>query len=296
MSMFKLKEISGHAAGIYAAEYQEDFIYTASADRYIARWNYLEGTQDAFAIRFEQPVYSIKLFLNNTYLAAGLGNGDLHFFDLKSRSEVNFYQQHRAAIFSSIEDSSRNFLIFSDAAGNLSVWDTLSRKLVIYLPFDCGKIRRMTIAPNTSHLYLACQDGYVRVIDLDTFNLIHSFYAHAGGTTAICMSEDGTFLYTGGKDAFIRKWDVKNEVLIKEIPAHNFVVYDISLLHTNLLLTASRDKTIKIFSEELDFMERLDVKKGGHRHSVNGIGRIDASTFFSFSDDKRLIVWSNSIQ
>ena len=105
MNFCKLKEISGHAAGIYSLDFDGNYIYSASADKFVARWKIDEGVQDAFSIRFENPAYSLCLFAEKTKLAIGLGNGDLHFFDLTDRKELKFLVQHRKAIFALTENA-----------------------------------------------------------------------------------------------------------------------------------------------------------------------------------------------
>ena len=80
--------------------------------------------------------------------------------------------------------------------------------------------------------------------------------------------------------------------LVKKIPAHNYAIYSIvSLNNKNTILTSSRDKTIKVWSSDLTFMQRLDFKDGGHKHSVNKIRKLDEDRFVSVSDDKSIIIW-----
>ena len=172
MNFRKLKEISGHAAGIYSLDFDGTYIYSASADKFVARWKIDEGVQDAFSIRFESPVYSLCLFAQQTKLAIGLGNGDLHFFDLKDRKELKFLVQHRKAIFALTENAVLNQLYAADADGNLSVWDTTSLELLAYLPFDCGKIRRIAVSADGSKIALACQDGRVRILNTENLSQI----------------------------------------------------------------------------------------------------------------------------
>ena len=81
--------------------------------------------------------------------------------------------------------------------------------------------------------------------------------------------------------------------LKKEIPAHNFVVYDILVLPASKkIVSASRDKSIKIWTEDLIFLERIDQRTGGHRHSVNSLAQYSVNQFVSVSDDKRIVTWS----
>jgi WD40 repeat protein len=294
MNFRKLKEISGHAAGIYSLDFDGTYIYSASADKFVARWKIDEGVQDAFSIRFENPAYSLCLFTQQTKLAIGLGNGDLHFFDLNERKELKFLVQHRKAIFALTENATLNQLYAADADGNLSVWDSTTLELLAYLPFDCGKIRRIAVSADGSNIALACQDGRLRILNAENLNQIAALEAHEGGVTSVLFDTlDSTILYTGGKDAHLKKWNLNTEKCLYSIPAHNFAIYDlISLRNGQLIVSASRDKTLKIWkSETLEIIQRLDFKLGGHRHSVNSIIALGDNTFASASDDRRIILW-----
>lgn len=294
MRFFKLKEISGHSAGIYSLAFDGEFLYSASADNYIARWNIENGLQDRFAIRFDSPVYSISLLKKNHFLVAALSNGNMHVFDLKERKEIKFFTQHKVAIFATQENKEKNQLYVGDAEGNLSIWDTLTFELLIYLPLDCGKIRRISVGPSGGVFAVCGQDGTLRIFDTIYFNELHSIKSHEGGTTAAMFHPDQKeLIFTGGKDAFLRLWNYKTGEMLKSIPAHNFVIYDlIALNEGKTLITSSRDKTIKVFDlESLSFLQRLDFKEGGHRHSVNCLLKISEKSFASASDDKRMIIW-----
>ena len=294
MRFSKQKEISGHAAGIYSLAFDGEFLYSASADHYVARWNLETGLQDKFAIRFDSPVYSISLVNNNRFLAAALANGNMHVFDLSERKEIKFFTQHKLAVFALKENKVKGQLYVGDADGNLSVWDTSTFELLIYLPLDCGKIRRISVDPHGDLFAVCAQDGSLRIFDTSFFNEIHSLKAHAGGTTAALFHPNQKdLIFTGGKDAFLRLWNYKTGQLISSVPAHNFVIYDlIELNNGKTLISSSRDKTIKIFDfDSMSFLQRLDLKEGGHRHSVNCLLKMSENTFASASDDKRMIVW-----
>lgn len=289
----KLKEITGHSAAVYCCKTQGEFLYTGSADHYVTRWNLEEGVQDKFAIRFEQSIYALE-FMGSNLLWVGLSNGHLHVFDLEKREELKFFTQHAVGLFALHFNSLCGFLFAADAAGNLSVWNT-HLELVIYLPLDCGKIRRMDTSPDGRFLVLGGQDGILRIFDTETFNELHQFFAHEGGVTSVRFDPfDECFIYTGGKDARLRKWDWKNERQIKEIIAHTFSIYDI-LIARDYLVTCSRDKHVKVWTrEDMAIVKRLDAKEGGHRHSVNALAWINSRGFASVSDDKRILIFQIS--
>ncbi|NBR14420.1 MAG: hypothetical protein EBQ94_08380 [Flavobacteriales bacterium] len=290
----RIIEFSDHSGAVYSIAYDGQFIYSASGDKYVCRWNPITGTQDKFAIKFNNTPYSIQLFNDNSMLAVGLENGDLHFFDLIERVETKFFKQHKSAIFNILENKHTQQLYTTDADGNLAVWSTNDFSLQLLLPFDCGKIRRMAMNQNGSMLYLACQDGNIRVIETEFYNLIDEFLAHKEGVTSLAFHPNNSLLLlSGGKDAHLKFWDLSTNSELKSLPAHNFVIYDILFLTNKLFVTASRDKTIKIWDAEMDIVvQRIEAKQRGHRHSVNALIKISDSSFASCSDDKRILFFS----
>jgi WD40 repeat protein len=290
----KTKESIGHSGQIFSIVFDGDFIYSSSSDKYVTRWDIETGKQDKFAIRFEKSPYSLALISNNEKLAVGLENGDLHIFDLHLKKEIKFYQQHKTAIFYLKENKSKKQFYTSDADGNLAVWNTDSLKLEVLLPFDCGKIRRMSLNSDESMLYLACQDGFVRVLETEFYNLIDEFFSHDGGTTSISLDpENENYLFTGGKDAHLKVWNLNSNQCEKSIPAHNYAIYDILFLNEKSFVTLSRDKSIKIWIKEtLSVLQKIDAKSKGHKHSVNSIVKLDDSSFATASDDKTINYFS----
>ncbi|OFZ12777.1 MAG: hypothetical protein A3D92_14405, partial [Bacteroidetes bacterium RIFCSPHIGHO2_02_FULL_44_7] len=238
----KTKEISGHAGAVYCCITKDNYVYTGGADKFVARWLLDSGVQDAFAIRFEQAVYSLEL-VGESLLAVGLADGSLHFFDVDQRMEVKYFVQHTVGLFAMKFNAQTGYLFVGDAAGNVSVWNQLLN-LVIYLPLDCGKIRSFALSENGEYLAIACQDGFIRILDTANFNEIHTIRAHENGVTSVLFHPlNPQFLISGGKDALLKIWDWSKESCLKVVVAHTFAIYEIiSLQEGNLLATASRDK------------------------------------------------------
>jgi WD40 repeat protein len=147
-----------------------------------------------------------------------------------------------------------------------------------------------------TRLFLACQDGSVRILETEYFNQIGEFFAHENGVTCLAFHTENKQLITGGKDAILRIWNLKTMQQIKAIPAHNFVIYDIQFLNPTEFITVSRDKSIKIWSlEKLNVLHKIEFKNGGHIHSVNKIQQLNTTTFATCSDDKRIMIWEKTI-
>lgn len=258
----------------------------------MVRWDVEKGTQDKFAIKFDFSPYSICLFNANEFLGVGLSSGDFHIFNLSQRKEIKFYKQHQQAIFSMCENAIQSHLYVGDADGNLSVWDTSSLGLIIYLPFNCGKIRKIKASKDGQRIFIAAQDGILRILDATTFNEINAFEAHKDGVTSILELSELEIL-TGGKDAHLKLWDAAIGLELHSLPAHNFVIYDLLQLNENVFVSASRDKSIKLWElEPMKVLQRIEAKQSGHKHSVNQLVKILETQFASCSDDGTVIVWN----
>lgn len=290
MNTIAKKHISGHAMAIYDVIFSNGKIYTTSADKFVARWSLQEEKQDGFAIKLDDSAFRIAI-TNHGCIIIGNSKGGLHFVDLKERKEKRLLQQHKSPIFALTYNSKNDEIYSGDGDGYFCVWDAKTMDLKLTFPYNCGKIRSIACSENYEHLAVCGQDGYVRILETSFFNELHNFKTHKDGVNCAVFEENT--LYTGGKDAHIRKWDWKNERLLKEVPGHNYAVYDLLLTNNNnTLVSASFDKTIKLFNtSDLDFLKRLDTKNKGHKHTVNRLTKVNETSFLSVSDDRMIIYW-----
>jgi WD40 repeat protein len=285
--------ISGHSAAVYDISFDGELLYSCSADKFVTRWHPETGDQDGFAVKCTSAPYSLSVDSSTGLLWIGLSSGDLHIIDTKEKKEVKFFQQHKVAIFSIIHLSKKSFSIVSDADGNLSIWNK-NLKLELLMPLDCGKIRHMSCDENQDLLFVHGQDGNIRIIETKGFNEISTIQAHIGGACcSVLISENDGRMVSGGKDALLKSWSWKEEKSLEVIPAHNFAIYDlVHLEKANILVSASRDKSLKIWqADSLEFLSKIDLKNGGHKHSVNRIIQLGDRSFASCSDDSKIIRW-----
>lgn len=288
----KSGEIIGHSAPIYDLTIHRDHLYSASGDGFVARWNIKDLTQDTFSIKCSKPPYS--LVAANGHLWFGLSNGDMHVIDLEQKTEIKYFQQHRHAIFSLVSISQKNLILAGDADGNLSIWDDHLSKLLLILPLNCGKIRKINVHPDGSLFVVHGQDELIRIFETTNFNELVTLQGHENGANCSTFSVvDSKLLYSGGKDGLLKIWDWQNEQLLKSIPAHNFALYDIiEIPEKHDFVTISRDKSIKVWhTQDLEFQQKIESKQGGHKHSVNAIQCLHESRLYTASDDRKIIQW-----
>jgi len=289
----KIKEINGHVGAIYSCTKLDHFLFTGGADKIIAKWNIETGVQENFSIKLSASTYSIKIIKDNI-LAIGLSNGDLHLIDVLLKKEVKFFKQHKTSIFSVQTNLFKSHFYTSDLDGNLAIWDSKTFALLLYLPLNCGKIRSISHNSDGSCIALACQDETIRVFETQFYNEVYNSRKHKDGATSVIFHpKNNDLLISGGKDALLKVFNWRNNEVLSQFPAHNFAVYDIITFEKqNIFVTASRDKSIKIWSlDDYSFLDKIEKKDGGHQHSVNDLEVINSNTFISVSDDKKIINW-----
>lgn len=287
------KTISGHSGAIYCAKFHDSFIYSGSADKFITRWNLSDGSQDKFAIKFEQSIYQLAV-TNSDILWVGLSNGSVHVFDLNNKIEIKHFTQHTKPIFCIKYNSFNNQIYCTDSDGNLSVWSAKNQKLIIYLPFDCGKIRNISLNNTGDKFLMACQDGVVRKIDANTFNEEWSLKIHQDSCNiALFHPKNENLILSAGKDAHIKLTNIVTQKIEKSIPAHNFGIYTIQFLNETQFISCSLDKSIKYWDlNSFAVIQKITAKEKGHLHAINGIELIDSNSFLTYSDDKKIKIWN----
>lgn len=282
----------GHSGAIYDLAGLDNSIFTCSADKFVVRWNGETGLQDGFTVSCPHTPYSISYNKRAQQIWIGLNNGAIHIIDTVHKREIKFYTQHRSAVFSLFYSEANNAVYSSDADGNLGVWNAETLDLQIFLPLMCGKIRKLRTNHSGELLQLNCQDGTIRLFETKGYNEIITLPGHENGTGVSQFLKDDTLLVSGGKDGHIRLWNWQEERLLDAIPAHNFAIYDLQLTTDQRLITASRDKTIKVWhADSLEFVQKIDAKGKGHKHSVNAL-HLAENKLYSASDDKSVKSWN----
>ncbi|XP_026825161.1 U3 small nucleolar RNA-interacting protein 2 isoform X2 [Ooceraea biroi] len=122
---------------------------------------------------------------------------------------------------------------------------------------------------------------------------------HKGSITCLCLSSDGSVLYSGSKDGSLVKWSLKEKIKLNAIRGKRGKTKDgmtsIRCLATStdgkfLVVGDDGCKDIKVLSgDTLNHIKNLQ----GHRGLVVGLAfRKDTHTLYSASEDKSVRVWN----
>ena len=290
----KIFTFSGHNAGIYAlcTGINDECIISGSADKYVAQWNLKKGTQENFSAKLPSAVYSLLPMYHQNQLWIGTGNGQIHIIDTIKKEEIRVLKCHHLAVFDIKFAEKLNLVFSSGGDGILNVYDAENIRHINSIKISDKKLRSILI--NENEILVGDANGKTTVININNLEIKYNFNSHKNATNCFAVLNNKKLL-SGGRDAHLNLWDLEKDFQqLKSIPAHNFAIYKILYLEEkNIIVTASRDKTIKLWTEDLSIILRADKAHfQGHTHSVNTLlWNNKLQTLISASDDRTLMSW-----
>lgn len=274
-----------HAGPIYAISGNSSKIYSGGADHLIRRWYLPSGKQDAFNAQHTHSPMALSC-IGDKMLAIGYINGENYIIDVDSKAILFDFSLTSDYVVTFHYLRNKNQLLIGTANGIISSLHLDTMNWMYEDQVSVKKIRKMHHTADNKLIFFSSQDGQVGIFDPEHGVLKHSFKGHELGVNGLVIHNN--LMLTGGKDGFLRMWDVLTNKLIKEIPAHKGVVYDI-IAFEDCWVSASRDKSIKVWKREnLEPIQKLTI----HRQSVNALLQQNEHSFVSVSDDKKMAYWS----
>ncbi|CAG0884371.1 unnamed protein product [Darwinula stevensoni] len=93
-----------------------------------------------------------------------------------------------------------------------------------------GSINEFAFSPCSKYLAVVSQDGFLRVFNFDTMELIGVARSFFGGLLCVCWSPDGKYVVTGGEDDLVTVWGFHEKRVICRGQGHkswvNVVAFD----------------------------------------------------------------------
>lgn len=296
----KLGEFIGHSGSIYCLEegLDENLFFSGSGDRFVTQWNSNTFETTAFTAKLPSIIYCLKYLPKLKLLLCGTSQGMIHCINTQEKKEIKALRNHTEAVFSLAFSEVHSLLFSAGGDGKLAIINPNTLETERIINISNAKIRSLKFNNSQSELLIACGNNEIAILNLPEFNLIKKFEANKLATNSAIYFEDNNLVLSGGRDAYLNLIDIANEKIVNAIPAHNFAIYDIvSIPKLNLLVTASRDKTIKLWSgNNLDFLLRINHENNSsHTHSVNCLLWLkNQEILLSAGDDRKIIAWKIS--
>lgn len=289
----RLSERSGHRAAIYDLAPATDGFYSAAADGFIVHWHRDDVDFGRVVAAVEGGKF-LSLAPIPGGIVAGALDGGVHWLYVDRPEDNKHVAHHRLGTFSVCRVGGD--VLTAGGDGRLTRWSVTKARTVETLLLSRNSLRRIAYDPNYGRLAVGASDGKVYLLDLLSFSLLDSAPAHPPSTFALAFSDDGEYLFTGGRDAGITRWRTLDGLLHHEqsLTAHLMTVNALAM-HPGgeLLASASRDKTVKLWrTHDLALLKVLEVVRDrGHVNSVNTLNWVDEETLITAGDDRRVLEW-----
>ena len=262
---------------------------TAGGDGLLLKWDLADTTSAHSIAKTDSSIYFLEKIDENT-IVIGTNSGALYLINLKNKSVIAELEIKKG-IFTGYKQG--DYLYIGLADGELVKISLLTFRILYRKTISSGHIRKLSVIPKAQTLVAATSANEIIFIEDDLVkHLINN--AHNDSVFSL-FALDQHLLISGGKDAILKLWDLKSYQTIIEVPAHLFAINDITQIKSNnRIITASRDKSIKIWDPETLLLEKV-MDRSKHSmassHSVNKLTMLNSKNLVSVGDDRIVRVY-----
>jgi WD40 repeat protein len=276
--------LPAHKDSIYTCLKLDDTSFlTAGGDGQLLKWD-LKNTKSANLIaKTDHSIYFLE-HINSHTIAIGTNSGELYFYDHEQKRIVEENNLGKG-IFTGVVDDGK--LIVGSADGLLSTISIETNEIIELKTISDGHLR--TISKLSSGL-IAVGTSANEIIFLNQNQEIHRINRAHNDSVFSLLGLDDNYFISGGKDAMLKLWDLKSYKPVIDVPAHLFAVnHIIRLGKQNRIITASRDKSIKIWDPETLLLNKV-IDRGkielASSHSVNKLLWLNNDLLVAVGDDR----------
>ncbi|MBK8845414.1 MAG: hypothetical protein IPO27_02200 [Bacteroidetes bacterium] len=297
-SLFKqVAAYQGHKGGVYglAVNTLQQKIYTAGSDSFIVEWD-LDGTDGKLIARANGIVYRLSYINAGHLLLAGNSLGGVHVIDTKNNAEIRLLKPFEKEIFCIAWFQETETCAVASADGQVIFYNRQFEPLA-HIRISNAKIRSMVYHAGTQLYYAGTAEGKIIAINASRYKVVQEVQAHRPGwsVNCMCVSADNSMLISGGRDAMLNSFDLTTGLTpVLKIPAHNYAIYSVEPSpNKKYLLTASRDKTVKVWdADTMHVIQRLEpVGDKAHSYSINCAAWIDGRHLVCAGDAREIYIF-----
>ncbi|GAB3291529.1 hypothetical protein GCM10027511_04690 [Hymenobacter humi] len=297
----KIATLAGHRDAVYALTGGSDAtIYSGSADGMVVGWDAADPARDGVLLaRVQNSVYALRHLPALNLLVLGHNFQGIQAIDLAQRQLAHATALPPVAIFEMVVSESRQQLYVALGDGTLAVLGLPDFRLLKLLRLADKSLRTLALHEGRGELAVGSSDTLTRILDLDSLETKYTLGESTNSVFSVVYSPDGAQLFTAGRDAQIRTWDVAAGYrLATVVPAHMYTINHLAFSPDGrYVASCSLDKSIKLWdAATMTLLRVLDrTRSAGHGTSVNRLVWPGAENrLVSCSDDRSLAVWEVS--
>jgi WD40 repeat protein len=292
----KINTLAGHRDCIYtlASGLENHYLFSAGGDGMVARWDLRQAEIGELLAKVPNSIYAMASIPTENTLLIGQNYEGLHWIDLLSKKEIASLKLTDSAIFDIQVFDNEAFVACGD--GVIIVVNLSTFTVRKHLKASDKSARCIAINPLTQEFAVGYSDNFIRIFDLKTLAIKHSWEAHKNSVFTVQYSPNCDYLLSGSRDAHLKIWQVaQNYSIEKSIVAHLYAINHLVFSpNGQYFATCSMDKSIKVWSvNDWQLLKVIDkARHAGHATSVNKIWWSSyENLLISGSDDRMVAIW-----
>lgn len=227
------------------------------------------------------------------FLVVGLFGGAVTVWSLSSSTCLIAWPQAHFDTVNSLALSPANpgLLVSASDDATVRLW-VLDVQQSIFTLVHPQEVYGCAFSGNGQLLATTCKDGQVRLWQVESGQLVHSFQGHTMQVLSCQFALNSSILLSSSADATLRLWNVDTKEEAGVLVGHTGSVHGISvsLADQHLALSASSDKTVRLWNLA---SKECVATFTGHTDSVNDCAfSKDGKFLVSASVDKTARVWN----
>lgn len=323
MNVNKIAQLNGHQGSVFALTQGKtpQYVLSGAGDGWIVEWDLDKPDMGKLLAKVDSNIFSLLYLSDLNCLVAGNMNGGVHFVDLNNPENNKNIAHHAKGVFDMQFIDNQLFTIGGE--GVITKWSIEEGRSIESFQLSNKSLRSMDYSLEKQELAIGASDGCIYFLNQKLHLKKTIKNAHDNSVFSVKYALDSEYLISGGRDALIKIWQSDKNYDhfpsketqtfgVEEVSAHLYTVNAIAFhpLDPQIFATASRDKTIKIWSIQMDTdnensgMPKVallkvinTVRYGGHLNSVNSLFWTPYNNWLiSGSDDRSLMVWDINLK
>jgi WD40 repeat protein/transcriptional regulator with XRE-family HTH domain len=172
------------------------------------------------------------------------------------------------------------FLTAGTTTGEVRLWRTADRTLLLATPGHTGAIWGLALAQDGRQVVSAGVDGMVKLWEAPSGRPLASWQGHTGEVRGVALARDGHLVASAGVDGDIKLWDTGSGQLLNTLQGHMDAVWGVAFSGDGrLLASGGGDGTVRLWDPSSG---QLTATLRGHTGLAQGValsgdGRLLAS-------------------
>eukprot|EP01089_Gocevia_fonbrunei_P012899 TRINITY_DN3166_c0_g1_i1.p1 TRINITY_DN3166_c0_g1~~TRINITY_DN3166_c0_g1_i1.p1 ORF type:complete len:509 (+),score=66.13 TRINITY_DN3166_c0_g1_i1:41-1528(+) len=199
--------------------------------------------------RFKDVAHSGSFRADGRVLIAGSADSQLKAFDTQSRSILQQFKGHQAAVHISIFAPDKTSVISASDDKTVRFWDFSISKPKVTLKGHTDFVRAAKAFPGNQDLIISgSYDSTVKIWDLRTGTAVFTLPHDSPVEAVLAFSKNNNRVLSGGANALIKVWDlVAGGRLFRNVSNHQKAITSLSFDSTETkLISSSLDQHIKV--------------------------------------------------